>query len=349
MNRFVTSQGIPIITMEDGDDVESITDPICFIVSSKGCFVKKTNRFYTSVTATGKDGISVLGEVKPFVSFAVTKLPLPTFRAIRQFFTDVYKKMQSEVAIMLYYDFDAKLWLWVVPEQKVTAASVDYEETDKSIIINQDNERIEGPVPDSFTKLGSIHSHAGMGAFHSGTDNADEFHFDGLHITIGSFNKASSGDCSYSARWIIAGEEVKTEITEVVADLDPPGEYPEDAHEAVKKGTSASRTYGSGRSIGAGTGKGGTGQSGITNPTQAAKDRQTTPTTQSGKAGTKPGEGATVDTTGKAPATGKAPTTGKGPVKGLTAGDTQAVTPLVPAKGSEEKPGQEKKTKTESS
>ena len=45
------------------------------------------------------------------------------------------------------------------------------------------------------------------------TDDADEVGFDGLHITVGHVDQPVR---SYSARWMLAGREFKTELADVV-------------------------------------------------------------------------------------------------------------------------------------
>jgi len=72
------------------------------------------------------------------------------------------------------------------------------------------------PAPEGFELFGTIHSHAGISAFHSGTDDRDEIHFDGLHITVGNLDKPSR---SYACRWMLPDgvnpiyqKEIRSEI-----------------------------------------------------------------------------------------------------------------------------------------
>jgi hypothetical protein len=78
------------------------------------------------------------------------------------------------------------------------------------------------PEMNGFVVFGSIHSHNTMGAFHSGTDNSDEFKFDGLHITIGKLDATSP---EYACRWILGGKVFTASIADVLgvaATGDPP-------------------------------------------------------------------------------------------------------------------------------
>ena len=89
---------------------------------------------------------------------------------------------------MKIINFDLKSWEVEVPEQKVSGGGVSYERNDEEI---QKFEEM------GFVLVGSVHSHCEMGAFHSSTDDADEFNFDGLHITIGKINSGPEFACRF--------------------------------------------------------------------------------------------------------------------------------------------------------
>gem|GEM_PF-7129334 len=95
-------------------------------------------------------------------------------------------------------------WQIAVPLQSVRGLRVSY---DLSTL---------PPAPEGFELFGTIHSHAGISAFHSGTDDRDEIHFDGLHITVGNLDKPSR---SYACRWMLPDgvnpiyqKEIRSEI-----------------------------------------------------------------------------------------------------------------------------------------
>jgi hypothetical protein len=78
----------------------------------------------------------------------------------------------------------------------------------------------KGPPPygdllPGYVVFGDIHSHCDFGAFHSGTDDADERHGlgDGLHITIGRLGHISK---DYSARWMLMGTAYPAKFETVV-------------------------------------------------------------------------------------------------------------------------------------
>ena len=111
----------------------------------------------------------------------IPKLPYETLKTIHAFFVQVYDERKSEVAVLLWYNFTTQDWQVEVPKQRVSGASVNY---------TRDMEYIENMKLGGYHCVGTIHSHCEMGAFHSGTDDKDEYGFDGVHITIG---KVKSG------------------------------------------------------------------------------------------------------------------------------------------------------------
>lgn len=80
---------------------------------------------------------------------------------------------------------DPSQYRFLVPYQKVSAASVRAEDFDKSIDLETGEEIIQYP-PDGWIPVGSSHSHNTMGAFFSGTDDKYELDDPGIHLVVGS-------------------------------------------------------------------------------------------------------------------------------------------------------------------
>lgn len=144
------------------------------------------------------------------------KIPNDVFRKVVGFFYDVYKAYKSEAYVSLWYDKDSDEWQIVVPDQKVSAGSAEYDEC--------------VPPGKNFVCVGDIHSHGSMRASHSGTDDNDEIgKRDGIHITLGDFDTAR---WTYSGR-IVIGEFVrKVELDEVVDGYEMT--YPKEWMDAVE-------------------------------------------------------------------------------------------------------------------
>ena len=203
---------IPTYIIEKSDNkdtIKNIQDNIFYIIGNNGIHQVKKNDLYTVVQKIEK--VNFLGDVEKNAEITYEKIKENMFKDIEQFFANIYKEYSSEVNVLLYYNTGTGEWLWTVPEQTVSGASVHYKINEKMKIINAEGEIIKN-IPESFKMLGSIHSHGSMSAFHSGTDDSDEFNFDGLHITIGDFDSLRS----YSLRWIVSGEEITIDFDEAI-------------------------------------------------------------------------------------------------------------------------------------
>ncbi len=176
-------------------------DALCFLVGSNGTFKQIHNAFYSARIKT--NAVTGLSEIAETAKLHVPKLPLHIFQEVEAFFIAVYKRFHSEAVVLLMADPIREEWRIAVPPQSVRSLHVQY-----------DLSRLPAP-PDGFQRFGTIHSHAGAKAFHSGTDDSDELCFDGLHITIGNVNQPAR---SYAARWMLAGKAFPVELAEVVDD-----------------------------------------------------------------------------------------------------------------------------------
>ncbi len=156
----------PIYLYEGG---EIPKDDICYLIAKQGIFLKKKVGLVESLTSVDK--ISILDELKPWAKMDLPKIPGIYVAKIISFFKAVVSTFSGEANVLLYYNEKEKKYKLAIPKQEVTAAACDY--------------KIEGTNIPGYNLVGTIHSHARMSAFHSGTDDNDEKNFDGLHITIG--------------------------------------------------------------------------------------------------------------------------------------------------------------------
>jgi hypothetical protein len=156
------------IWVNDGTS-EAPTDDIFYVVAKDGIYLKKSMGHFDTLSKV--DGISILGECESYATLDIAKIPVRKFAQILSLFREVFKKYRAEANIILHYNIKRKRYRIDIPPQGVTGASVEYE---------NGLETYKG-----YTRIGTIHSHAGMSAFHSGTDQHDEEGWDGLHITLG--------------------------------------------------------------------------------------------------------------------------------------------------------------------
>ena len=144
-------------------------DDICYILAKSGTYLKKKVGLIESLTPV--KNISILEDVQPYARMNIPKLTGEDFGKVMSFFKKVYEEFRSEAIVLLYYNSKKLKYKLYVPNQKVNGASVDY---------------VKGVSIKDHIQIGTIHSHADFSAFHSGVDDSDEEHFDGMHITIGN-------------------------------------------------------------------------------------------------------------------------------------------------------------------
>jgi hypothetical protein len=156
------------VWVNDGK-TEMPDEPIFYVVAKDGIYLKKTMGDFNTLNKV--DSISILGECSTYATLNIAKISIRQFAQILSLFREVYKVYKAEANVILHYNKKRKRYRIDVPKQGVTGASVNY-------INGEDTYK-------DYIRIGTIHSHANMSAFHSGTDHADEENWDGLHITLG--------------------------------------------------------------------------------------------------------------------------------------------------------------------
>jgi hypothetical protein len=81
------------------------------------------------------------------------------------------------------------------------------------------------PRADGFLKVGDVHSHAGMPAFHSATDDHDDLET-GLHLTLGRLDRTrpevSASFVAHGVRFLLRPEDV---VEDFAVPLTPPRKW----------------------------------------------------------------------------------------------------------------------------
>jgi len=149
-------------------------DDIFYVVAGNGIYIRKKLGILDALVPAS--GIPHLNHVKSYATLDIPKVPGEDFKRIVSFFRKVYDEHKSEAIALLHYNEKKRDFKIQVPFQEVSGGSVDYKR--------------ESPwQAQGYILMCTIHSHAGFGAFHSGIDDSDEKHFDGLHITVGDLSK----------------------------------------------------------------------------------------------------------------------------------------------------------------
>jgi len=173
---------------------------IYYIVGKEGVFLKKKLGVMESIAPV--KNISILESVQSMARMHIRKIPAKKAKQILNFFKAVYEEHYSEAIVLLFYNMEKQHYKVVVPVQEVSGGAADY---NKAITI------------DGYDMIGTIHSHAGMSAFHSGTDDDDEKSFDGLHITFGNMRDK---DISVSASIVANGHRIIVDPSEYINNIE---------------------------------------------------------------------------------------------------------------------------------
>ncbi len=158
--------------------------PIYYLLTRDGLFlVKRTSFFEAAVPAAG---IPWLEPQEPGVKLCAPPLPADLLLQAVAFFRAVYLRYQSEAVALLTWREATRTYELVIPHQTVGGGHCDYEVRD---------------FPAGLIRLGTIHSHAGLEAFHSERDDADERFEDGFHLTVGNLD----GDLTLACSVVVQG------------------------------------------------------------------------------------------------------------------------------------------------
>jgi proteasome lid subunit RPN8/RPN11 len=140
------------------DDVQ-----FAYIHAEGGNYLMKRNMLFEAVVKV--DEVPGLPPQKQYLQLMTNKIPAELFKQIQAFLKAVYDEHKSEGMVLLTYDQEVG-WGINIPEQEVTAAHIDYKNTD------------------NVRAVGTVHSHPKFGRTPSGTDEHDEMTFDGIHLIV---------------------------------------------------------------------------------------------------------------------------------------------------------------------
>jgi len=166
-------------------DFTTPDEPIYYLLSRNGLFLVKRTPFFEA--AVPVVGIPWLEPMAPGIKLtAPDLLPADLLLQAVAFFRAVYSRFKSEAVALLAWREAGRAYELVIPHQTVGGGHCDYQVRD---------------FPAGLTRLGTIHSHAGIEAFHSERDDSDERHEDGFHLTVGNLD----GDLTLACSVVVQG------------------------------------------------------------------------------------------------------------------------------------------------
>lgn len=159
---------IPVVVLPKGDFTLPSDQDIVYLIAGNGNFVLKNLAISRSLTKV--DCIDQLPKLEPFGELNIPHIPKELLAQSLKFFKQIYETYKSEAGIRIFYNPNTKWYLLDVPKQKISGASVDWENSNP---------------PQGFMYIGTLHSHVTMSAFHSGVDKGSEGKLDGIHVVFG--------------------------------------------------------------------------------------------------------------------------------------------------------------------
>lgn len=184
-----------------GGEMPPAEDGPLYIVAKEGTFLRKQTTWARGIVPVQR--ISILQSQESEFELLLPKIPRMLMLRVAKLFSDIYQAYWTEAAVYLHYHAEMG-WSFSLPHQTVTPMSVHYGSPE--------------PQGEGWATIGTIHSHAGMEAFHSGVDRDDETDFDGIHITLGQFTRMPVLDVSAEA--VMNGSRFPFAIDECVEDVD---------------------------------------------------------------------------------------------------------------------------------
>jgi hypothetical protein len=154
-------------------------DSIYYLLTRDGLFLVKRTPFFEAVVPAA--GIPWLESQATEVHLNAPLLPAAVLLKAMAFFRAVYTRYQSEAVVLLAWREATRTYELVVPHQTVGGGHCDYEVRE---------------FPAGLMRLGTLHSHAAVEAFHSLRDWQDERFEDGFHLTIGNLDADPTLCCS---------------------------------------------------------------------------------------------------------------------------------------------------------
>ncbi len=141
-----------------------------------------------------------LQKLKLGLNLSIPKIPFHMICQILNFFIAVHEKDKTEASALIFWDQDTKEHFIYIPEQKNSGGLSEFHEDPEVNRLRLDK------VP-----VMEIHSHHTMGAFWSGTDNANE-NAAQCYMVFGTITTSPT----YLTRYACAGQQVNIPIWEIV-------------------------------------------------------------------------------------------------------------------------------------
>lgn len=215
------SSEITINEIELEEPLENVETPSILRTSMDGCFEIYKGAWGSYLRQTSDPDANVVITQDHYDHFelndGIHRIPHGLWQRWIQLCFHFVDKVQSSVEVsirILRSEEDPSKYRFLVPEQKVSGATVRVDSFDKAIDI-ETGEVIDSYPPVGWIPVGSSHSHNTMPAFFSGTDDKYELGDPGIHIVVGSI-VTKSRNYTIAASVVGNGRRFKLEYDKLV-------------------------------------------------------------------------------------------------------------------------------------
>jgi len=205
--KVETAFGTDIYIFDENDKLEDLPkEGFYYVLAANGLFVHKDTGTIQAMVPV--ENCSVLQDLdtKQFACHNLPLIPAKIVSQIKAFFAKIVEKYHSEACTVLYFNEATNEYKVVVPSQRASHGHVRYKLQNLDML----------PGMEGFVPVGTLHSHCDFNAFHSGTDDADEDGWDGVHITFGHNDL---DDFSISASIVLNGTRMMLDPATILAGL----------------------------------------------------------------------------------------------------------------------------------
>lgn len=173
---------IPVYLKTDADQPRP-TDTEYYLMTRDGMYLCRNHPFFETDAPTRRPVRALAGH-EPTCTVRYPKLGVAALEFIVGFFGKVYELHGSESIVLLLWNMERQRYKLLVPEQEASVWE-SYSGSRSALDVRY----TVPPLPRRHLLLGSIHSHADMGAYSSSTDCADERYQDGVHAIVGHVHR----------------------------------------------------------------------------------------------------------------------------------------------------------------
>lgn len=171
----------PLYVLETGDDMGGVPNG-AYVLGRNGLCLHSKGEELSSVKRVE---CRTLPQVEDMARYTGRKVDAGTLALAQAFFQLVYNERRTEAEALLYRE--GETWWLRIPKQRTTATYLRYDSLGEGDLWYRAGAASPAPAEDAVVPYGTIHSHASMPAFFSGTDDNDHRQMPGLHLVMGKF------------------------------------------------------------------------------------------------------------------------------------------------------------------